>query len=127
MLQHSAMVAAFNTLTLPWLTHSITHHLYATRLSLPYTQHAEYSFLSSLNVLNVVQSGIMFAGISTGMLACTAGVARVCLSLLLLLLLLWLLCLPGQPPVMLTVCAAAMQVSFLTNHREPTLPSSTHL
>lgn len=40
-------------------------------------QTAEYSFLSSLNVLNVIQSGIMFLGISSGMLACTAGVARV--------------------------------------------------
>lgn len=40
-------------------------------------QHAEYRFLSSLNVLNVVQSGIMFCGISAGVLACTAGVSRV--------------------------------------------------
>lgn len=40
-------------------------------------QHAEYRFLSSLNVLNVVQSAIMFCGISAGVLACTAGVAKV--------------------------------------------------
>jgi ABC-type transport system involved in Fe-S cluster assembly fused permease/ATPase subunit len=40
-------------------------------------QSAEYRFLSSLNVLNVVQSGIMFIGISAGVLACTAGVSRV--------------------------------------------------
>jgi ATP-binding cassette subfamily B (MDR/TAP) protein 6 len=40
-------------------------------------QSAEYRFLSSLNVLNVVQSGIMFAGISLGVIACTAGVAKV--------------------------------------------------
>jgi hypothetical protein len=38
---------------------------------------AEYAFLSSLNVLNVMQSAIMFFGISGGMLLCTAGVARV--------------------------------------------------
>lgn len=41
------------------------------------THAAEYSFLSSLNVLNVMQSAIMFAGISGGMLLCTAGVSRV--------------------------------------------------
>lgn len=41
-------------------------------------QSAEYRFLSSLNVLNVVQSGIMFMGISLGVIACTAGVAKVC-------------------------------------------------
>ena len=40
-------------------------------------QSAEYRFLSSLNVLNVVQSGIMFCGISAGVVACTAGVAQV--------------------------------------------------
>jgi hypothetical protein len=40
-------------------------------------QNAEYRFLSSLNVLNVVQSLIMFIGISAGVLACTAGVSRV--------------------------------------------------
>jgi hypothetical protein len=40
-------------------------------------QNAEYRFLSSLNVLNVVQSGIMFVGISLGVMACTAGVAKV--------------------------------------------------
>lgn len=40
-------------------------------------QTAEYRFLSSLNVLNVVQSGIMFLGISLGVMACTAGVAKV--------------------------------------------------
>jgi hypothetical protein len=40
-------------------------------------QSAEYRFLSSLNVLNVVQSGIMFLGISLGVMACTAGVAKV--------------------------------------------------
>ncbi|WIA42366.1 hypothetical protein OEZ86_008373 [Tetradesmus obliquus] len=39
-------------------------------------QSAEYRFLSSLNVLNVVQSGIMFVGISSGVMACTAGVAQ---------------------------------------------------
>ncbi|GBF99523.1 hypothetical protein Rsub_11957 [Raphidocelis subcapitata] len=39
-------------------------------------QTAEYSFSSSLNVLNVMQSAIMFAGISSGMLLCTAGVAK---------------------------------------------------
>jgi ribose/xylose/arabinose/galactoside ABC-type transport system permease subunit len=42
-------------------------------------QSAEYRFLSSLNVLNVVQSAIMFVGISAGVLACTAGVSRVSL------------------------------------------------
>ncbi|KAF6263959.1 ABC transporter type 1, transmembrane domain-containing protein, partial [Scenedesmus sp. NREL 46B-D3] len=41
-------------------------------------QSAEYRFLSSLNVLNVVQSLIMFVGISAGVLACTAGVSRLC-------------------------------------------------
>ena len=40
-------------------------------------QNAEYSFLYSLNILNVIQSAIMFLGITGGMLACTAGVARV--------------------------------------------------
>eukprot|EP00878_Enallax_costatus_P015689 GHUV01016437.1.p1 GENE.GHUV01016437.1~~GHUV01016437.1.p1 ORF type:complete len:820 (+),score=192.83 GHUV01016437.1:571-3030(+) len=39
-------------------------------------QGAEYRFLSSLNVLNVVQSLIMFLGISCGVLACTAGVSQ---------------------------------------------------
>jgi hypothetical protein len=33
--------------------------------------------MSSLNALNVLQSGIMFFGISCGVLACTAGVAKV--------------------------------------------------
>jgi hypothetical protein len=47
------------------------------RLAVLLLQNAEYRFLSSLNVLNVVQSGIMFVGISLGVMACTAGVAKV--------------------------------------------------
>lgn len=39
-------------------------------------QGAEFRFLASLNVLNVMQSLVMFMGIASGMLACTAGVAR---------------------------------------------------
>eukprot|EP00879_Flechtneria_rotunda_P018678 GHRR01019601.1.p1 GENE.GHRR01019601.1~~GHRR01019601.1.p1 ORF type:complete len:623 (+),score=198.83 GHRR01019601.1:173-2041(+) len=38
-------------------------------------QNAEYRFLSSLNFLNVIQSGIMFVGITAGVMACTAGVS----------------------------------------------------
>lgn len=37
---------------------------------------AEYAFTSSLNALNVMQSAIMFAGMSGGILLCTAGVSR---------------------------------------------------
>ncbi len=44
-------------------------------------QKAEYAFTASLNLLNVVQSAIMFAGMATGILVCTAGVAKVSRSL----------------------------------------------
>lgn len=53
------------------------HRLYRCLLRAVVSQSAEYRFLSSLNVLNVVQSGIMFLGISLGVIACTAGVAKV--------------------------------------------------
>lgn len=42
-------------------------------------QTSEYQFLASLNALNVIQSAIMFLGMSSGLLLCTAGVARVSL------------------------------------------------
>ncbi|GFR40137.1 hypothetical protein Agub_g693, partial [Astrephomene gubernaculifera] len=38
-------------------------------------QSAEFRSLSSINLLNVVQSGIMFAGIASGLLVCAGGVA----------------------------------------------------
>lgn len=71
---HLVFLASLTSFPVP-LHHSFVPPI--PRLAVLLLQNAEYRFLSSLNVLNVVQSGIMFVGISLGVMACTAGVAKV--------------------------------------------------
>lgn len=41
-------------------------------------QSAEFKSISSINVLNVVQSAIMFVGIASGLLVCAGGALGRC-------------------------------------------------
>jgi ABC-type transport system involved in Fe-S cluster assembly fused permease/ATPase subunit len=65
-----------HTLSLPAL--EVTNEVYESEAyagAIDAYQRAEFRSISSVNFLNVVQSAIMFCGITSGLLVCAGGVA----------------------------------------------------